>query len=176
MYALNKDELLNLLRAARAVSERDFVLLLTTFSHGLRVSEALALTPGGIRDGYLDVQRLKGSMRTIQPLVANIDPLLDERTALTAWAAQVQPDGRLFPITRRQAHNVIRKHGKAAGLPEHKLHCHILKHSCGMLAIRSGIENARQYLGHRSLNSTGAYLRVDDQAASAAFAAVAGGQ
>jgi hypothetical protein len=41
-----------------------------------------------------------------------------------------------------------------------------------MLSIHKAvIENVRQYLGHRSIASTGAYLRVDDSAASKAVAA-----
>jgi hypothetical protein len=37
------------------------------------------------------------------------------------------------------------------------LHTHILKHTCGMATISRGIEYTRQYLGHKSISSTGAY-------------------
>jgi integrase len=44
-----------------------------------------------------------------------------------------------------------------------------------MQTIQSaGIENVRAYLGHESISSTGAYLKVDDDAASKAIAAAAG--
>lgn len=33
----------------------------------------------------------------------------------------------------------------------------------------AGIENVRQYLGHKSMSSTGEYLKVTDEAASAAI-------
>jgi integrase len=36
----------------------------------------------------------------------------------------------------------------------------------------AGIENVRQYLGHKSIASTGAYLRVNDQQASLAVQGV----
>jgi integrase len=65
----------------------------------------------------------------------------------------------------------MQRAGAAAGLPKHKCHPHSLKHSCAMLAIKKiGIESVRQYLGHKSLSSTGAYLRVSDGEASAEFA------
>jgi site-specific recombinase XerD len=32
----------------------------------------------------------------------------------------------------------------------------------------AGIENVRQYLGHKSISSTGAYLKVSDSEAAAA--------
>jgi integrase len=34
----------------------------------------------------------------------------------------------------------------------------------------AGIENVRAYLGHKSISSTGAYLKVDDDVASRAIA------
>jgi hypothetical protein len=41
-----------------------------------------------------------------------------------------------------------------------------------MLTIRTaGIENVRAYLGHKSIASTGAYLKVDDETASKAVGA-----
>jgi site-specific recombinase XerD len=63
----------------------------------------------------------------------------------------------------------MRKHAKAAGIPAHKRHPHILKHSIALQTIKTaGIENVRQHLGHKSLSSTGEYLRVSDEEASAA--------
>jgi integrase len=41
-----------------------------------------------------------------------------------------------------------------------------------MLSIKkAGIENVRQYLGHKSIASTGAYLKVSDAEASRAVSA-----
>jgi hypothetical protein len=37
------------------------------------------------------------------------------------------------------------------------------------------IDELKEYLGHRSLSSTGAYLVADDNSASKAFAATLGG-
>ena len=37
----------------------------------------------------------------------------------------------------------------------------------------AGIENVRQYLGHRSISSTGEYLKVSDQEASNAITSAA---
>ncbi len=78
-------------------------------------------------------------------------------------------------VGRHAFHQMFKRAAAKAGLPPHKRHPHILKHTCAMLAIQGGIENCRQYLGHKSLNSTGAYLRVSDEAASASFAISARG-
>jgi integrase/recombinase XerD len=169
MQHLNRTELLALLKVAKEQSERDWLLLLTTFWHGLRASEATGLRTDQIRDGYLSVQRLKGSLKTRQPLVAHKNPLLDEKTALETLVAGLPAKARLFPISRVQFFRLMQKYGHEAALPQHKNHPHVLKHSIAMQTIKSaGIENVRQYLGHKSIASTGAYLRVNDEQASAA--------
>ena len=76
---------------------------------------------------------------------------------------------------RSQFWRLVRKYAKAAGIPEHKAHPHVLKHSIAMQTIGSaGIENVRQYLGHKSISSTGAYLRVTDADASSAVTGAVG--
>jgi integrase len=159
-----------MLSAARSVSEQDWLLLLVTFWHGLRASEALALTPDHFSDGFITVQRLKGSLRTRQPLALHANPLLDERTAIESWLERQGRRGqRLFPISRFQFYRRIRFYGSWAGIPRHLCHPHVLKHSIAMQSIKeAGIENVRQHLGHRSLSSTGSYLRVSDESASRA--------
>ena len=59
---------------------------------------------------------------------------------------------------------------EAAKIPARKRHPHILKHTIALQTIHSaGIENVRQYLGHKSMSSTGAYLKVTDSEASTAI-------
>jgi type 1 fimbriae regulatory protein FimE len=160
--------LLALLAVARASRERDWLWILVAFRHGLRVSEVVALTPDNLKDGFLTVQRLKGSLRTTQVLVSDDNPLLNEREPLFDYVRNMLPNQRLFPIGRQHAWALLQKYGKAAGLPAHLCHPHILKHSIAMQSIHSaGIENVRQHLGHKSIASTGAYLKVSDADASA---------
>jgi integrase len=176
MEHLTRDQLLDVLAKAKAARERDWVLFLVSFWHGLRASEAINLTPEHFVDGYLAVQRLKGSLRTVQPLVEDENELLNERAAVEAWLTRHETahhgsgrGKRLFPITRVQFYRLMRRYGRLAGLPKHLCHPHVLKHSIAMQSIKeAGIENVRQYLGHRSISSTGSYLRVTDEAASAA--------
>src|ERR1041385_913796 len=88
MEHLSREQLLGVLGHARAARERDWILLLVSFWHGLRASEAVSLTPEHFADGYLTVQRLKGSLKTTQPLVEHEDELLNERAALEGWLAK----------------------------------------------------------------------------------------
>lgn len=148
-------------------------MLLVGYWHGLRASEIISLTPAHFNDGYLTVQRLKGSKKTTQPLMAHSDPLLDERTAVPRFLASFPSNstGRLFPISRARLDDIIKHDGKLANIPAHKRHAHVLKHSVALHMIReAGIENVKQYLGHKSGASTMEYLKASDEEAAAAIA------
>lgn len=171
MEFLFKAELLALLGAAKAKRQRDWLMILVAYNHGLRASEVIAITRDDLQDGYLDVQRLKGSMRTIQPLVEDDDPLLSERVPLLEYSRSLLKNQVVFPLTRQRFWQIIREHGKTARVPIRKLFCHALKSSIAMHTIHiAGIENVRQFLGHKSISSTGAYLKVSDTDAAAAIA------
>jgi integrase/recombinase XerD len=147
------------------------LLIKMGFLHGLRVSELINLTGEDIRDGYVRVQRLKGSLKTIQPFVKHPDPDLDEYEGLTKLLGTLGSKERLFKITRFGVYNMFQRAGQRAGIPKHKLHPHALKHACAMVAIdKIGIQRVRQYLGHKNIGSTGAYLQESDESASKAFA------
>ncbi len=159
MNHLSKRELNALLEAAKA-NRRDYLMIHTACIHGLR-SEVVGLTTTNVRDGFLILQRLKGSLKTVQPA----SPVLID------FVFTLEPGEKIFPLSRRQFQRVVHKYGRLSGIPDHKCHPHVLKHSIAMHTIRqAGIENVRQYLGHRSLASTGAYLKVSDEAASRAVA------
>jgi len=169
--SLDRDQLLKLLAAARGKRERDWLMILVAFHHGLRATEVIDIRGDDVRDGYLAVERLKGSLFTRQPLVRCDDPLLSEAEALFDFARKANGNQRLFPVTRQRFWQLLREYGEAAGLPLHLRHPHILKHSIAMQTIKkAGIEMVRQRLGHKSISSTGGYLKVTDEDASAAIA------
>ena len=106
----------------------------------------------------------------MQPLISDLEPLLDERAALLAFVTPMRFNQRLFPVTRQHFWRLMQRYAKAAGIPERKRHPHVLKHTVAMQTIHSaGIENVRQYLGHKSMSSTGAYLKKTDAEASVAI-------
>lgn len=145
------------------------MMILVAFLHGLRASEVTGLKADNVVDGYLTVQRLKGSLKTSQQIVASDDWIFDERP-LIEFARRTPPNQTLFKIGRSQFWRIVRKYARAAGIPAHKAHPHALKHSIAMQTIHSaGVEHVRQHLGHKSLSSTGEYLRVSDDQASAAI-------
>lgn len=174
MKFLAKVELLAVLGEARKVRERDWLMFLVAYWHGLRASEVVALTRDAVADGSITVHRLKGSDTTTQPLMVDEEPLLSERLALETLADSTPRLTPLFPFSRVHYFRLFRKYAKRAGLPAHKWHPHSLKHSIAMHTIDvAGIQHVRKYLGHKSIASTGEYLKVTDEQASAAIARAA---
>jgi integrase len=190
--ALTRDELIRLLGAAKKERERDWLMLLIAFWHGLRETEVVGgwltkrkngktekiwypgLTKASFSDGYITVQRLKGSRRTTQPLMAHSDPLLDERAAVPAFLATV-PDndgGRLFPMSRSSS-------GAWCSATPRRPSCHrksatltpsSIRSQCPWWKIKSASALSNAYLGHESGASTMEYLKASQEQAAAALA------
>ncbi len=169
MKSLSKAELDALLAVAQRHSEADCLMLLVTVCHALRVSETLALTKDNIVDSHLVVQRLKGSRRTTQPL------LPAERDGLLELARTVE--GRLFKMSRETFWRRMKTYGAEAGIPEHRLFPHALKHSAGRLGYLAGmgVPELVAYLGHKNPANSLIYAQAGEQEAAAAFAAAFGG-
>ncbi len=165
MKSLTHSELNSLLNVTKRHSERDWLMLYVTFSHGLRVSETIALDKRNIVGDYLITNRLKGSKRTTQPLLDN------ERQPLQHLAATCE--GRFFNMSRQTFWRKMQAYGAEAGLPEFKAHPHALRHSAGRLGFIGGmtIPDVQRYLGHVNGSNTLIYLESSEEAACAAFSA-----
>lgn len=127
------------------------------------------LTRQDVEDGFITVRRLKGSLKTTQPLIEHPDPLFNEKSAVAVYVRNMHEKQRLFTINRKHFWRLFQKYAAAAGIPEHKRHPHVLKHSIAFATIGTGIQSCRQWLGHRSPNSTGHYLEVSDEKAAEAL-------
>lgn len=188
MEYLKIEQVESILRAAFS-SKRDHLLLLLTYTHGLRRGETAAIRLPDLGHSSIKVERLKGSLSTTHPLRESENELFDEKRALDAWLGERKvPLGRindfLFPSKDGQGHIELSTVSKlasrimrSAGVPEPLAHTHAMKHAiCSQLA-RSGakIENIAQYVGHKDIKNTRTYLNItDSEAAAAAFTALDG--
>src|SRR5271157_5854405 len=96
MAFLTPEEILKVLRVAKEKSLRDHCMVLLSYRHGLRASEicALRLSDVDMKTSSLTVQRLKGSLKTVQPLYPHRgQPLLDEQKSLRAYLEIRPKDG-----------------------------------------------------------------------------------
>jgi site-specific recombinase XerD len=157
------------------------------YRHGLRASEVcgLALDDLDMKNRAVNLRRLKGSMKTVQPLYEHRgQPLLDEVVALRQWLKQRPDDSSKYVFTsqkggrldRTQFFRIFKACAKAAGLPTEKQHPHVLKHSLASHLVAGNVNLAlvKQALGHRSINSTMRYVGTSDQQAAIAVRSALG--
>ena len=108
-------------------------------------------------------------LRTTPPLVEHSELPLNEKQSLIAFAARANFGQPVVNLPGERFWQIMREHSKSAGIPAHLAHPHILKHSIVMQTIHSaGIENVRQHLEHKSISSTGAYLKISGEVAARA--------
>lgn len=170
-----REQMLALLRTARAASERDYLAILVAYNHAMRASEICGLRTTQIdtANGFITVKRLKGSRTTLHELeTGGGEPLLDERTALTAYLSKLKEGDRLFPICRQHFYTLFRGYVQAAGLPKHMARVHNLKHtSLQLLAPVVPLPMLQRFSGHVSLSSLGRYIEPTMEQANAAVRA-----
>ncbi|MBI4708506.1 MAG: tyrosine-type recombinase/integrase [Candidatus Omnitrophica bacterium] len=153
---LVEDEVNQLCRACK--KERDRLLILLLFQTGLRISEALALTPASIGEfeGKPVMEIIgKGKKLRIVALPMN----LREKLESYAYRARIEPRMRFFEINRSRAWQILNEAREAAGL-EKRVFPHLLRHSDAIIRLRkTGNPKALQYhLGHNSPAMTLRYL------------------
>jgi type 1 fimbriae regulatory protein FimE len=174
MKALTQKEVIAVLRATE--SRRDRAMIVLAYRHGMRTSEVcgLKLADVDMKNGQVTVRRLKGSLKTTQPLSdLQGEPLLSEKKALRAWLAERgdHPSAYVFTsqksgrINRSQFYRIFSAAAEAAGLSASKRHPHCLKHALGFNLVAAGVDLAsiRIALGHKNIASTAIYAIPTDE-------------
>ena len=142
--------------------QRDSTMILITFRHGLRASEACGLQWSDIEfeSGNLHLRRAKGGATATHPLLG------DELRALRALKREatspfVFVSERGAPFSVAGLAKLIERVGVEAKMP-FKVHAHMLRHACGYALANKGIDTRtlQAYLGHRSIQSTVRYTEL----------------
>ena len=183
MIHLEPAEVLSVLRAAKAKGAREWSMFVLAYKHGLRASEVcnLRLDDIDLKNGSIVVQRLKGSLRTIQAVTEHRgEPLLNELKALRDWLRKRPDDGSDYLFTsqkggrldRSQFFRLFQTIASEAGVSAERRHPHALKHSIASHLVSANVNLAlvKQQLGHKSIGSTMRYVTTTDQQASNATA------
>ena len=138
--------------------ERDQLLIMLLFQTGLRISEALALTPASIRNFEgKPAMEIIGKGRKLRMVALPVQ--LKEKLESYAYRACIEPKQRFFKINRSRAWQILNEAGKAAGVRK-KVFPHLLRHSDAIIRLRkTGNPKALQYhLGHNTPAMTLRYL------------------
>ncbi len=171
---LTPSEVRSLLNAALSrpsrYGERDFLLMLMMFRHGLRVGEAVG-EKYGLRwdavmwgEGQIFITREKGSDSGVHPLRE------DELVHLKKLREQFPESKYIFVSERGEVmktdavRKLIGRVAAEAGL-DIKVHCHMMRHACGYFLVNRGY-NTREiqdFLGHRDIKHTEKYTKLNAQ-------------
>jgi integrase len=165
---LTADEVERMIVAARhtggRLAERDALLVMIAYRHGLRASELIALRWDQIdlKAGTLHVARLKHGSPSTHPLRG------PELRALRAWKRE-QGETRPYvftslrggPMTRRTVHHVVAQAAKAAGI-DFPVHPHMLRHATGYYLANAGQDTRaiQLYMGHKNIQHTVRYTEL----------------
>jgi integrase/recombinase XerD len=180
---MTSEQLQRFLQAAKEYGAREHAMFLFAVAHGARAQEIcnLRLSDINFHNEQIHIARLKGSLASTQTLLkVKGNSLFDEKAALKAWLAIRQPDADNYvfnsqkstQLNRITVYKLFKAIARKASLGETLQHPHVLKHTAAMLMVQQGA-NAfliRQHLGHRSFDSTLAYVNPSDSEASAAAA------
>lgn len=142
---------------------RNKALLTVLWRCGLRISEALALKPGDIKDGVLLVRRGKGGkarrVGVDEGTQAAIDLWLERKRSLGIAGPlfSTLQGGKVLPSYVR---NLLPNLAKKAGL-ERRIHAHALRHSFAteLADAKVDLRIISAALGHSSVATTDRYIR-----------------
>ncbi len=156
---LEREQVYELLHAAKTCNQRDYLLLDFMWRTGVRVSEVINVKPQDIeyKNNVVNIRKAKGG-RQRRVLIG--DKTL--KTLSDYISLQNIPEDRpIFPITRQMVYYLVNRYGNMIGV---KIHPHTLRHSFAIHLVRSGMDLRRLQLllGHSSLSITQIYLQFKD--------------
>jgi type 1 fimbriae regulatory protein FimB/type 1 fimbriae regulatory protein FimE len=163
------DKVLTALKRNRH-GQRDWLIGLIIYRHGLRVSGACDLRWDDIDlpKRTVIVRRLKGSTDSVHHLerdeLSDLKLLRRQQQADGIKAAYVFINERGQPFGRMGIGRMIERAGEAAGLP-FPLHVHMLRHSTGYALAARGMDTRRlqHFLGHASITNTVRYTAMSPE-------------
>ncbi|XRC81402.1 tyrosine recombinase XerC [Hyphomicrobium sp. B1] len=150
------------------IAARDTAVLLLLYGAGLRISEALSLTPKTAPINGRDIMHIrgKGGKERLVPALAVVSDAITVYMGLCPYP--LEPDGPLFrgarggPLSPRLIQLAMEKLRRTLGLPDTATP-HALRHSFAthLLSAGADLRQIQELLGHASLSTTQVYTEVN---------------
>jgi len=167
---LEKEQVDEILNAAKTCNHRDYLLLRFMWRTGVRVSEVINVTPKDIeyKNGVVNIRKAKGGRQRRVPLDQDTLKMLSDYVL----ALNIPEDAPVFPIQRNRVFSIVKKYGNMRGV---NIHPHTLRHSFAINMVRGGtdLRRVQLMLGHTSLSITQVYLQFNDNDLREAYEKVA---
>ena len=152
------------------IAARDAAVMAMLYGCGLRIGEALELTPIALKQakgGNVPVNG-KGGVTRLVPVIREVLEMIDEYIGLCPY--DLQPDAPLFrgakggKLQPAIIQKTMRRLRSALGLPATATP-HALRHSFAthLLARGGDLRTIQELLGHASLSTTQIYTSVDTE-------------
>ncbi|KUR79131.1 tyrosine recombinase XerC [Novosphingobium sp. Fuku2-ISO-50] len=148
------------------IAARDMAVLLLLYGAGLRIGEALSLTPAILPMNDSMVITGKGGRQRLVALLPVVRAAIERYAALTPWPLpRTEPlfrGAKGGPLAPGMIRRVMARARTLLGLPPSATP-HALRHSFAthLLGAGADLRSLQELLGHASLSSTQIYTRVD---------------
>jgi integrase/recombinase XerC len=148
------------------IAARDMAVLLLLYGAGLRIGEALSLTPAILPLGDSMVITGKGGRQRLIALLPVVRDALEHYVALVPWplmrADPLFRGAKGGPLSAGMIRRVMARARTVLGLPPTATP-HALRHSFAthLLGAGADLRSLQELLGHASLSSTQIYTQVD---------------
>jgi integrase len=143
--------------------QRDALMILLAFRHGLRAGEVVDLRWEQIdfAGAVLHVRRIKNGSPSTHPLTGRELRALRQHQRAAPGSPFVFVSERGAPLNPAGFSRMVERAGKAAGLGL-KAHAHMLRHACGYALANAGHDTRalQAYLGHRNIQNTVRYSEL----------------
>ena len=174
---LFQDSLVRLLNAPdreTAMGKRDYAILQTFFSTGLRLAELVSLNRRDVnaQTREMSVRGKRGKVRVVFLSDACVEALHDYLTAVEAACEPLfirlvkdlpgrSVRGEELRLTARSIQNIVKKYALAAGIVSDPSP-HTLRHSFATNLLQNGadLRSVQELLGHKDLSTTQIYTHV----------------
>lgn len=177
---LTTDEVTRLRKAAKEVGrlgERDSLIILLMYRHGLRVSEVCSLRWEAVQlnDSVIHINRRKNGSASVQVLEGDEIRALRKLKREQLSSSFVFTSERKGPLSTRSVQTLIERAGRLAGI-EFPVNAHSLRHACGYALANKGTDtrSIQAYLGHKNIQHTVTYTNLSS-ARFKSFGAILGG-
>ncbi len=157
------EQICKAIRSGSRYADRDELMVLVAFHHGMRISELLELKWQHIRlkQHQISVKRLKNGIDTEHPISEKRELMLLRRLHK---AMDKPTSGYVFLNERGNAVSVSGFQKMFSKFSEQalgvKFNPHALRHGCGTALIEKGhdVRMVQVYMGHRNIQNTTVYL------------------
>jgi integrase len=162
---LTKDEVERLIETAKTnrYGQRDALMILLTFRHGLRAAEICDLRWEQVdfKTATLHVRRVKNGTPATHPLTGREMRALRKHHRDSEQSPFVFVSERGAPLTAPGFSRMVERAAVEANLGI-KAHAHMLRHACGYKLANDGIDtrSLQAYLGHRNIQNTTRYTAL----------------